>query len=570
MSIALKRALWLAGCALAWILCLLWFPVGMGAKTACSLVILLAAATAWFRIGHGVRALRAHHNMDALLAALPADSWRQPVVLTAGEGHQWLFAGAPLRETPQGCYILVPTLADLASMAEMLLSARPEWASQLSGLLVLFPEQQDDQPVLAAQIGEFRYQLSRIRQLSGHRCQALLACYLNGRHAPWFACSAGNRQTRVWSSPQSSQALDEWLEGGSTQQQDARLREAVRVEAWVRWMSETVLPQCETADQPCAPLRPLAAGLAFVARPPKDSNLWHRWIAGKTTLRPVTINESADGEAVRFPDPLLSLLPGRSGYTPRLRAIGYVIIMLMVFMVAALAGSSWNNRQLLREIASDMERYQAIAMDNYPSKAEALAQLKTDAALLERYHRNGVPVRLGLWLYPGEQIYPPLMALIRGYQPAPEPVKEAVKAPETVRLDSMSLFEVGKSELKAGSTKVLVDALINIKGRPGWIVLITGHTDATGDAKANMALSLARAEAVRDWMIKTSDISASCFAVQGYGATRPVATNSTPAGRAANRRVELSLVPDAMACQPAATGTDTTLTSPDKATSHSK
>jgi outer membrane protein OmpA-like peptidoglycan-associated protein len=48
-----------------------------------------------------------------------------------------------------------------------------------------------------------------------------------------------------------------------------------------------------------------------------------------------------------------------------------------------------------------------------------------------------------------------------------------------------------------------------------------GHTDNTGNPQLNQTLSLKRAEAVRDWMRDTGDVPESCFAVQGYGESRP-------------------------------------------------
>lgn len=118
--------------------------------------------------------------------------------------------------------------------------------------------------------------------------------------------------------------------------------------------------------------------------------------------------------------------------------------------------------------------------------------------------------------------------------------------PTPVMLDG--LFDAGSSELKPEATKVLVKALVDIKARPDWLIVITGHTDATGDTAQNQSLSQDRAFAVRDWMQRMGDIPESCFAVQGYAAHQPIAGNDTETGRTANRRVDLRLVPQAGAC----------------------
>jgi type VI secretion system protein VasL len=133
------------------------------------------------------------------------------------------------------------------------------------------------------------------------------------------------------------------------------------------------------------------------------------------------------------------------------------------------------------------------------------------------------------------------------------PGGEAVLA-DPVRLDSLSLFDAGSAELKAGSTKVLINALVGIKAQPGWLIVIAGHTDGTGAIEHNLQLSHARASAVRDWMQQMGNIADSCFAVQGFAAKQPIASNETEAGRTANRRVDIHLVPQVGACEQAAVG----------------
>jgi type VI secretion system protein VasL len=121
-------------------------------------------------------------------------------------------------------------------------------------------------------------------------------------------------------------------------------------------------------------------------------------------------------------------------------------------------------------------------------------------------------------------------------------------APQPVRLDSLSLFEPGSAVLKPDSTKVLINTLVGIKAQPGWLIVIAGHTDASGEPQHNQLLSLARATAVKEWMQRMGDIPDSCFAIQGMAAGQPVAGNDSEAGRAANRRVDIQIVPQMGAC----------------------
>lgn len=560
MSKALKRVLWSASCLLALILCVAFFPLGTAMKWTSALLILLVAGLGWWRIGYVARALRNAPLGESLTQALPGTDYRLPVVLTVGDHAAALFDGEVVRQTNEGCYVLIPRIDQLAHYADMLLAIRPDWATQLSTLFALHPQQQDDQPVLAAQLREFRFQVQRCAQQTERDIPALLACYLRGEQSPWFTLEANDNRMRVWDEQQRVTWLAAWLQEGDARQKSARHAQAVELACLCDWLNENVLRELNHGDQPGEKCAPWALGIRWqpMAEPASD-NLWQQWLTARTTLA-AHHPAPAPEVGVQLPDCLLRMLPQRSGYSPQLRAIGYGIVLLMLFCVTALASSSWNNRRLMWEIHSDIQRFQGIPANHDKAKRGALNQLNADARLLEKYHRNGTPLRLGLGLYPGERIYPPLMAAIQSYVPPAKPVEK--KPARLIRLDSMSLFEVGKSQLKAGSTKVLVDALIDIKAKPGWMVLITGHTDVTGEAHANQRLSLDRAAAVRDWMIDTSDIPGSCFAIQGYGATRPVATNTTSAGRAANRRVEISLVPNAAACQPAARRTDLSLSSP--------
>lgn len=71
---------------------------------------------------------------------------------------------------------------------------------------------------------------------------------------------------------------------------------------------------------------------------------------------------------------------------------------------------------------------------------------------------------------------------------------------------------------------------------------VYGHTDSTGSAQYNQALSERRADAVADYLVSRGVQQARIEAI-GYGLTQPIASNDTVEGRAENRRVEIKIVP---------------------------
>ncbi|RTL59269.1 MAG: OmpA family protein [Sphingobacteriales bacterium] len=101
-------------------------------------------------------------------------------------------------------------------------------------------------------------------------------------------------------------------------------------------------------------------------------------------------------------------------------------------------------------------------------------------------------------------------------------------------------FATGKYTLLAKSFKPLNDVVKILAEHPELKLDIGGHTDNTGDATKNQALSQNRAKAVLDYLVKKG-VAAARVTSAGYGQDQPVADNKTAAGRAKNRRVEIKV-----------------------------
>ena len=128
--------------------------------------------------------------------------------------------------------------------------------------------------------------------------------------------------------------------------------------------------------------------------------------------------------------------------------------------------------------------------------------------------------------------------------PAPAPVKiERVVCEDTIAglLQNAKInFNTGSATISANSHDLLENIAATAKRCADANFEVAGHTDSTGSLDGNMRLSEQRAQAVVDFLLKTG-LPTTQFTAAGYGPNKPIADNTTEAGRAQNRRIEFRL-----------------------------
>ena len=111
---------------------------------------------------------------------------------------------------------------------------------------------------------------------------------------------------------------------------------------------------------------------------------------------------------------------------------------------------------------------------------------------------------------------------------------------QTVQLNNI-FFDMSKAILRPESYVELDKLFIILQDNPGMNIEIDGHTDNIGDAALNLRLSIERANAVRDYLLKKGIVHTRIIA-KGFGGTKPVASNETEETKKLNRRVEFTIL----------------------------
>ncbi|HVZ33726.1 MAG TPA: OmpA family protein [Polyangiaceae bacterium] len=125
--------------------------------------------------------------------------------------------------------------------------------------------------------------------------------------------------------------------------------------------------------------------------------------------------------------------------------------------------------------------------------------------------------------------------------PPPEPPKQVKIRDNRIELGQKIQFALNKSEILPASFALMDELAKTIQENPQvQKVSIEGHASNEGQAQYNLALSKARAEAVRAYLV-SKGVSADRLSSTGFGATKPIASNDSEEGREKNRRVEFHI-----------------------------
>jgi len=475
-----------------------------------------------------------------------------PLVLVAGDAVslQASFGDTSVRLTDAAIWIRVTEVAQLMYIADALMHWRDGQGPEAI-IYLMHTNDPLEQTRLRATLLSFRSAISETSRAIGYRLPTGIAMYLQDNALPstnngiWFGAT-GSEPLKIASvSEHVASALAQYSQ--FLPPQDAMRRRlgylTARVDALAQWASSTLLPTMTDQQGRTEQVQLLAFGVTTVTGATARQSAFSRFSATRTGLMQRDTVSSAlslsshSSSSWPLPDILLPAFPLRLVRPALPATLAHALVWALIFFAGAAAASAWQNRELVQTLHRHVQLYETILPVQDAARVEALAVLKQDRDTLEFHLRTGVPLRLGMGFYQGRTWLSRIDALIAGYTP-PAPL------PVTIELDSMSLFNSASAVLHPDANRALVSALEMIKSYTDKRVLIAGHSDSTGDSKSNQKLSEERATAVRDWLADASGIPTSRFAIQGYGDTRPKAGNDTAAGRAANRRVEITLVPD--------------------------
>lgn len=332
------------------------------------------------------------------------------------------------------------------------------------------------------------------------------------------------------------QALDQDALSSSPGKRAALMTTLSHTHASMTFIQTFLLPRL----LPETPLRhaPLLAGIGWMDAGQRDARAEWRNAAHQLSALRLHSYSQPWPDHPPLPESVTRQLPAILSCPTWIQHQAAVATLLAIVFCIVSASSAWNNRQQIHLVAAALQAFHSLKPHQEPARAQAVQTLRTWKTRLEAQSAAGTTLRTGWGFYQGARMIRALNHAISHYHPARP-------APQVLRLNNTALFDSGKATLKPEAKLALQSVLVWIQTHPNRRVRVDGHTDNTGKAAFNLALSTARARAVRDWLVNASSFPPTHFSVQGLGETQPHTSNDNEENKSLNRRVEITLEQDA-------------------------
>ncbi|MDK3050379.1 DUF2345 domain-containing protein [Klebsiella michiganensis] len=382
--------------AVATLLWLLWYfiPTGNVFKGLATLLILLLAGWTVFK-----NYRREQPVSDTVVSAtdLPLPDTQGPVVLVCGDMPDALFQRSPLRKTAQGWWLRIGDVSRLTDVVRNIQTQFPRQVGQLSVMYRCLPDHHQDEAVLRSALKTLRQQCKQIQSLTGFTLPVVLSAEFSGPETPWIIVR-GDKPV-VCPVNDSPQAFIDW------QQAEDNILALPAVSEAFSFIRNTLADELEKPDRLTPPVRAFSVAMRLGVASPETQSVWSAWLCSRTCLQ-FSRKPAQSVPAGLFPDAVLPLLAPFASTVQGGQRTRRLVLLMWLCALTALGISALNNRDLIHHVGASLQRWNAIPMNHYRPKAESLAALKQDALLLERWQRQGEPLRYSLGYYPGHQVKP--------------------------------------------------------------------------------------------------------------------------------------------------------------------
>lgn len=303
------------------------------------------------------------------------------------------------------------------------------------------------------------------------------------------------------------------------------------------WMNETkIVASLQAFFDATEPLRLSRILVADHGYGFSRHGAWSNWICDKYGLLPGLSSSVSRPPlpglqlpVVRQPEPktIMPLTPKASKAAYPWFVGSYAAAALLALL---LLFSVWKQSEMLSKAQKNLYQFENMNVAALAEKTARITAIKQDKTHLVACVKNSL---LNLILFTRSTCEKLLT----------DTENQIVQFYTTPLYQSVSLFARGSAVLTPENEKTLTVLIPLIRQNSEARFLITGHSDNTGTPEFNQRLSLDRAIAVRDWLMKETHSSESRFVTEGAADARPVATNFTEDGRKLNRRVEIKPLP---------------------------